>query len=59
VEIVFAVFPTFEFVENTIGKWTKTLSAYEAMLMPDFAARINDLLIDHKSFAATKASHVC
>lgn len=57
-EIVLAVFPTFEFKENSILENLEALSAHKALLMPQLSSRINNLLIGFKTLTTASAEHV-
>jgi hypothetical protein len=38
IEVVFTVFTTFEFIEDSIRKWSEALCTYEALSVPHFTA---------------------
>jgi hypothetical protein len=58
VKVVFAVFPSFKFVEYTIGERAETLGANKALLMPNLPSRVDDLFVDFKPFRTSETQDV-
>lgn len=57
VEVVLAVLPSFELVENSFRERLEALDTHKTLLVPYFTSGVDNLLLRFKSFAATGAKH--